>query len=191
MTKSAATRAKILAAATKRFSDKSFDAVSVRSIARNAGVDQSLIHHYFGSKEELFDAVLGATINPDAFDLELSPDDSDSWGAELVRAGERAWTSAAGPAMIALVRHSIGGNSALLRTFITTRLITRLATHARGDEAERRVRASAVGSQMVGLMIARHVVRIEPLASLEVEDVVRLYGPTIQRYLTGEIEGLG
>lgn len=93
--------------------------------------------------------------------------------------------------MIALVRHSIGGNSALLRTFITTRLITRLATHARGDEAERRVRTSAVGSQMVGLMIARHVVRIEPLASLEVEDVVRLYGPTIQRYLTGEIEGLG
>jgi hypothetical protein len=44
-----------------------------------------------------------------------------------------------------------------------------------------------VATQMVGLMMVRYVVRLEPLASAEPEDVVRLISPNVQRYLTGDL----
>ena len=55
---SAATRVKILDAATRRFSDASYDQVGIRDIAGDVGVDPALISRYFGSKEELFRVVV-------------------------------------------------------------------------------------------------------------------------------------
>ncbi|MES2860555.1 MAG: TetR family transcriptional regulator [Pseudomonadota bacterium] len=54
----AATRGAILDAATRRFTDESYDQVGMRDIARDVGVDPALISRYFGSKEELFRAVI-------------------------------------------------------------------------------------------------------------------------------------
>lgn len=54
----AATRTAILDAAAKRFAAESYEQVGMRDIARDVGVDPALISRYFGSKEELFRAVL-------------------------------------------------------------------------------------------------------------------------------------
>jgi hypothetical protein len=43
---------------------------------------------------------------------------------------------------------------------------------------------------MVGLAMARYIVKIEPIASLPREAVVAAIGPTIQRYLAGPVDGL-
>ena len=47
-------RAQILACARRLFSERHFGAVSTTEIARAAGVARGLIHHYFGTKRELY-----------------------------------------------------------------------------------------------------------------------------------------
>jgi len=51
------TRARILDAAFAQFVDKGFADVTMREIAEQSTVTKSLIHHHFGSKEALWDAV--------------------------------------------------------------------------------------------------------------------------------------
>jgi len=41
---------------------------------------------------------------------------------------------------------------------------------------------------MVGIMLVRYVVKLEPLASASPEDVVRLVAPNVQHYLTGPLD---
>jgi AcrR family transcriptional regulator len=53
-----ATRAAILASARKAFAAAGYDGAGVREIAANAGVTAMMVNHYFGSKEQLFAAVL-------------------------------------------------------------------------------------------------------------------------------------
>ncbi|WP_296174599.1 TetR/AcrR family transcriptional regulator [uncultured Brevundimonas sp.] len=58
-----ATRQAILEAARERFCSDSYDDVGMRDIARDVGVDAALISRYFGSKEDLFVAVLDSCKN--------------------------------------------------------------------------------------------------------------------------------
>ncbi len=66
------TRARILSSAVELFSNSSYDMVRSRDIAQKAGVDVALINRYFGSKKELFIAVLDFLSTQRA---ELSSDD--------------------------------------------------------------------------------------------------------------------
>jgi len=47
-------RAQILACARRLFSQRNYEAVSTTDIAREAGVARGLLHHYFGTKRELY-----------------------------------------------------------------------------------------------------------------------------------------
>ena len=55
--KSRATQKAIVEAAEKLFINKGFAATAISEVAKEAGVTKSLIHHHFGSKEALWDAV--------------------------------------------------------------------------------------------------------------------------------------
>lgn len=185
--KSERTRERILQCALELFSQKSFDQVSVRAVAKCAQVDPALIHHYFGSKEKLFDAMLTSTLEPGQIEEQVIAAPRERWGQEMVRAAEQAWTSPAGPGLLAAARRAIGGNSELMQRFLTRSLLSRIARNIDAPSEERELRASLVASQMSGLLLARHVLRIEPLASLSTAQVVELIGPTIQHYLSGEL----
>jgi TetR/AcrR family transcriptional regulator len=58
---SAATKEKILEAATKEFADKGYDGARVDEIALSSCVNKNMLYHYFGNKEQLFTAVLERT----------------------------------------------------------------------------------------------------------------------------------
>ena len=49
------------------------------------------------------------------------------------------------------------------------------------------LRAALAGSQLIGLVMARYVIRIEPLASADADTVAAAVAPTLQRYLTGDL----
>jgi hypothetical protein len=55
------------------------------------------------------------------------------------------------------------------------------------DAPEPELRAALAGSQVVGMIMARYVVRVRPLADADPETLVRALGPTLQRYLTGAL----
>ena len=186
--KSERTRERIRQAAAQLFASRSFESVSTRVIAQKAGVDPALIHHYFGSKEGLFTAVLGAAISAEQLEAEIAVEPRSSWGRSLVLGAERIWTSPAGPALAATVRRTIAGNnSSLMRDFITRMILDRIVTHLDFPESERRLRAALAGSQLAGMVIARHIIGIEPLASLSSQELADLIGPILQHYLTGRL----
>jgi AcrR family transcriptional regulator len=184
------TREAVLAAARATFADRGFDGATIRGIATAAGVDPALVHHYFGSKDQLFLAAVEAPADPDELLPEVLAADRDVLGAAVVRMALRVWDGPAQPAGLALIRSAMGNEwtAKLLREFLVSKVLRRVVGTLGLDPDERAARASLVASQLIGLVMARYVLRLEPLASASPESVVAAMGPTVQRYLTGDVE---
>jgi AcrR family transcriptional regulator len=182
------TRGAILAAARAAFAARGYDAVSVRSVARSAGVDPALVHRFFGSKEELFVAALELPVAPSALVAAILADGVEGVGERLVRTLLTLWDAPGGFApFLALVRGAVDNEAAatMLREFLSREVLGRIAAVAAPDRPE--FRASLAGSQVVGLAMARYIVRVPPLADADRDAIVAAVGPTIQRYLTGAL----
>ncbi|KAA0021114.1 TetR/AcrR family transcriptional regulator [Antrihabitans cavernicola] len=182
------TRDAILDAARERFSAVGFDKASIRSIATQAGVDSALVHHYFGTKQELFVAVVRLPVDPSVVVGPIAAAPLDELGETVVRTVVGIWDSPAGAGITAAFRGVMaGGDETLLRTFlleIALKGVRERVDDPRGS-AEKRVALAA--SQMLGVFAARKILRIEPLASMPIDEVVAAIGPTIHGYLTGTI----
>ena len=124
--KSERTKLRIQQAAARLFASRSFETVSTRAIAKEAGVDAALIHHYFGSKEGLFQAVLNAAIRPEQLEALVVSESPEDWGRQLVRAADKVWTSPAAPALKAVVRRVLVGHEGMLREFVTRSLLNKI-----------------------------------------------------------------
>lgn len=183
------TRAQILAAARRMFGNSGFEGTSLRAVARAAGVDPALIHHYFAGKEDLFAACVELPVDPARVLAGVQAVRPEERGQALLRALLRQWDSPAQPAMLALVRGAVGSQtqSTLLRHVLTCRILSRITTDLGLDPVETALRGSLVASQMVGLMVSRYVLRLEPLASAGHDELIGWFGPTVQRYLTGPL----
>ena len=177
------TRTEILDAAGEQFAELGYDRASIRGIAAAAGVDAALVHHYFGTKEKLFLAAVAVPFDPISVTREIASAPSDFRGRQMVRTFLSVWENpvARTPAL-ALLRSAMAHESAatLLRQFATRVMLSRVAPLIEGPDAE--LRAEAAISHMLGIAFARYVVKIEPLATASVNDLVELVGPTLQRY---------
>ncbi|MER7891025.1 TetR family transcriptional regulator [Micromonospora sp. NPDC048909] len=185
------TREAILDAARAAFAERGFDAASIRSIAAAAGVDPALVHHYFGNKDQLFLAAMQAPVNPRELLPKVLAGGPDGIGERLVRMFLGVWDSPASTAGVALLRSAVSNEwtARLLREFIVTQVLRRVLEHLDIDPAELPLRGSLVASQLIGLAMMRHVIRLEPVASAAPETLVATVGPTVQRYLTGDLTG--
>ncbi|MBE2315394.1 TetR family transcriptional regulator [Solirubrobacter sp. CPCC 204708] len=186
------TREAILDAARACFAERGFSTTSVRSIAAAAGVDPALVHHYFGTKGELFAAAMELPLDPGAAVPALLEPGIDGLGERLVRFFLGVWDEPAARQRVQAVLRSAlteEAAAALLRDFVTTQVLGRVAAALGTPDGE--LRASLVGSQLVGLGLLRYLVRVEPLASADEDTVVAAVAPTIQRYLTGDMHQPG
>ncbi|MBG6064126.1 TetR/AcrR family transcriptional regulator [Micromonospora ureilytica] len=179
------TREAILDAARSAFAERGFDAASIRGIAGTAEVDPALVHHYFGSKDQLFLAAMNFPFDPGQLVPKVLAGDRDAVGERLVRTFLGIWDSPVGSAAQALLRSAVSNEwtARLLREFVTTQVLRRVLENLDVDPAELPLRGSLVATQMIGLAMMRHVVRLEPVASADPETLVAAIGPTIQRYL--------
>lgn len=177
------TRAQILAAAEAAFRRDGFEGASVRGIARDAGVDQALVHRYFGTKRELFAAAIKLGFDPAQFVAQIAAGGAAGLGSRAVAAASAIWETPAGLALIATVRASpelTGSMAAFIHEPIATAARTVLGLSRR--EAD--LRAGLVEAQMLGLVQARFLNPREPVASFTREELVRVYGPVLQHLLT-------
>lgn len=182
------TRSAILDAARAAFATRGYDAVSIRGVARDAGVDPALVHRFFGSKEQLFVAAMQLPIAPGAFVDALLAEGVDGLGERLVRTLLTLWdTPGAFAPFLALIRGAVDNEAAatMLRESLTREVLGRIAAAAAPDRPE--FRASIAGSQIVGLAVARYIVRVPELVHADPADIVAAVAPTIQRYLTGPL----
>ena len=185
------TKATILEAARAEFAAKGYAATSLRAVARRAGVDPALEHHYFDGKDELFTATIDAPANPAALVGGIVAEA----GASLEGVGERVVTTFlalwddhdAQQRLRGLLRNALEHEAALqgLQEYLTADVLGRLGALMPPDEAP--LRTGLVGSQLVGLAVARYVVRLPGVAEAEPEVLAAAVGPTLQRYLTGPV----
>jgi AcrR family transcriptional regulator len=183
------TRDRILASARRRFGQRGFEGTSVRAIAADAGVDPALIHHYYGTKHALYLAATELPFDPGAPQRLLAPG-IEGLGERLVAFALDIWDRPEfAPVIAGIVRSAAADPAAAarLREIVIRQVLTPLAAAIGRPDAE--LRATLAGSQMIGLAFARLIVRVEPLASADRERIVRAVGPTIQRYLTGDLDG--
>ena len=180
-----ATPAAIRAAATRQFSELGFDRATIRSIAAEAGVDPALVIHHFGSKQRLFVEAVQLPFPPEELIAQLASGPRSDVGERAVRFVLSVLDEDEARARwVGLVRAAVTEPEAtrVFREILSTRIFRPLAEALGMDDAP--LRASLTGSQVVGLVMARHILRVEPLASLDDERLVEAVAPTIQRYLT-------
>lgn len=180
--------ARILAEARAAFAENGYAGTTVRAIARSAGVDSALVHHYYGTK----DALLDACTHPPKEWLDRV---ATVWagpraelGRALVRLTLENWRAPdSGPALRAIVLIAAHHRPTRdrLRNLITHQLMgpARIGASA-GDAA---TRAGLIASQLLGLGLMRYVWQVEPFAAMSDDDLVAAVGPTIQRYVDGSI----
>jgi AcrR family transcriptional regulator len=181
----ARTREAIAAAARRRFGALGYDATTIRAVAEEAGVDPALVLYFFGSKERLFAACIDWPFDPAAEIPAVIGDRRSGVGARLVALMLQTWDAEEGRnPIVALLRAAMSQETAAaqLRAFLESQLLGPITAALRRDQPE--LRAALVASELLGLGIARHVLRLEPLASMDREAVVTLIGPRVQRSLT-------
>jgi AcrR family transcriptional regulator len=183
-------REAILAAAREQFAERGYDSATIRGIAAKAGVDPALVHHYFVSKERLFTAAVRLPIRPREFVPQLLAGGADGLGERLLRRIFDVWASDP-DALVGLVRSATSHEYAarMIREFMTREVLEPVARAI--DMPQPRLRTALVSSQIIGLAMARFVVRLEPIASADPETLIASYAPTLQRYLTGPLPGDG
>lgn len=183
------TREDVLAAARTAFAERGFEAVTVRQIAAAAGVDPAMIGHHFGSKAALFRAVLDIGVDPGVEIAAVLTGPPEQLAERLLTRLLVVWDSPAGAGAIAAVRTALQGEetAALVRDFASVQILRPLMARMAGDAEERRWRANLAASQVVGLILTRYVIRLEPLAGARHPEVVAAVAPTLQRYLTGPL----
>jgi AcrR family transcriptional regulator len=185
------TRAAILDAARELFAATGFSGTSVRAVAAKAGVDPALVHHYFGTKDELFVAALAIPVDLRQVLAPVVADGPDGAAERLLRTFLSVWDDPAFQLhLIGLARRLLdpsGGE--LMRDGFLQVVIGPLGAGLGIDHPERRM--PVVASQIVGLILMRYLLEVEPLASMPADQVVGIYAPTIQRYLTGPLPGIG
>lgn len=174
-------------AAAAEFSKSGYDGASIRAIARAAGVDPALVHHYFEDKAGLFAESIAAPIRPDQVVAEVLRGPRDQIGTGIVRvvvtrlADERVRAG-----IIGLLRTGLGHEFAarMLRQFLVREVLHRITEELGLDDGE--LRASFAGSQLVGLIVARYGIRLGPLAEASDEEVIARVGAVIQWHLLGD-----
>lgn len=182
------TRERILDAARREFSASGYDGATIRRIAAGADVDPALVHHYFGTKDELFVSALRIPVNPAAILPDVISGGLDGLGTRIVHTMVTRWDASDANPLLMLLRSLASEQVApMMRDFVTHGIIRPVVDALGTPDAP--VRATLAASQLGGLMMARYIIRIEPLASLPADEVARLVGPNVQRYLTGDLSG--
>ncbi|MEU1020191.1 TetR family transcriptional regulator [Streptomyces sp. NPDC005898] len=182
-----ATRDRILQAARDEFSERGYEKTSVRGIAKAAGVDPALVHHYFGTKEQVFEAAVAVAFAP-ALEAPAAVEEGplDGVGERLTRFLLGVWENpATRTPLLAVVRSALNNETAaaVFRRLVAAQLLGRIARRLELPDAE--LRAELAAAQLVGVAMLRYVIKVEPLASADMEQIVARVAPVVQGHLTG------
>jgi AcrR family transcriptional regulator len=178
--RSEGTRRAILEAARATFAARGYEQTTIRAVAERAGIDASMVMRYFGSKAGLFTAA--STVDVQAPDLR--PVANRHRGEFLVRYFLDRWESSpSGDTLVLLMRTAVTNEAVAAQLQASFDRLIADPVAALG-EADAGLKSAVIATQLLGLALCRYVLRLQPLASLPLDQVVGAVGPTIQRYLT-------
>lgn len=185
---SSGTREKILNSARELFARNGIRNTSIRAVAAAAGVDSALVHHYFGTKEQLFAAAVHIPVDPMDVIGPLREVPVEELGYQIPSMLLPLWDSEIGAAFIATLRSILAGSEInLFRAFIQDVIAVEIGSRVDDPPGSGTIRIQFVASQLVGVVMARYILQLEPFASLPPERIARTIAPNLQRYLTGDL----
>lgn len=176
---SPATREQILDAARKVFDERGFRAASLRAVARAANVDPALVHYYFDSKVQLYAQSVGIGINPERVLVEVITPGRRGLGRRLMAFLTDLWESEVAQFVVESARE----NPALARQYAGViveqwRRAADILGFPHGIVREESL-AQAI-AVVAGFVACRHLLKLEPAASLTREQAIRVYGDLLQ-----------
>lgn len=186
------TRGRIVGAARETFAERGFEGTTIREVASRASVDPALVHHYFGTKEQLFVAAMEFPIDIAAVFAAIAAGPRERIGHRIVVSFVRLWDRPdVRPTLLGVARSATADSvaAAMFRRVLADGPLQAIASIVGTPDAPQRV--ALVGSQLIGLAMVRYVAELEPIASMPPEHLAALVGPTLTRYLLGDLEGGG
>jgi len=184
------TRERILTSARELFSRNGIDKTSIRAIAADADVDPALVHHYYGTKTQLFAAAIHIPIDPMQVIGPLQQIPVEEIGHTLPLLLLPLWDSEMGKGFIATLRSILaGGETSLVRSFLQEVITKEVGSRVDNPPGSGPIRVQFVASQLVGVVMARYILELDPFKSLPVEQIAETIAPNLQHYLTGELPG--
>jgi len=180
------TRQAILDAARAIFAASGFDGASIRRIAAAAGVDPALVHHYFGTKDELFLATIDMPIDLPTILAGIGAAGIDGIGIRLATTILTVWESPTGAGLAAWLRTALADEdrARMIRQFMVGKVAGPFAASLGIPEPERTRRIGLVMTQVLGVIVARYLLFLDPVVALTRGQLIASVGETIQRYLT-------
>jgi AcrR family transcriptional regulator len=171
-------RAEILDAARTLFAARGFQGTTTRQIAELAGVDVALIHHFFGTKTELFAAVIDLPGIAQEVQARIAAPASDR-AEGIVRLYLEQFFTRNITTFSAMLRTALGSPDAMpqLRRMLEETMLHTVAPALGGPDAT--LRAQLIGAQMIGILVLRHLVGVEPIASASVDELVSRLRPPL------------
>jgi AcrR family transcriptional regulator len=190
--RSSSSRKKILELARLAFSANGYAGTSLRGIARDAGVDPSLIVQFFGSKAGLFGAVVEWPFDASQIGAEIREVPVEQVGQYAARMFIGHWDrDVHRNAIISLIHAALAdpAAAAMLREFITVNLTLPMVERTGADRP--RFRAALLASQLLGFGLSRYALGFEALTSASNDELVAALGMTLQHSCTGPLTAAG
>jgi AcrR family transcriptional regulator len=181
----AESKQRVLQVARELFGQNGYSGTTVRAIATAAGVDPAMVFYFFGTKQGLFSAVIDMSENVPPAIESIFAGSLDTIGERIVRTLVENLDKSDRTPLVMLTRSAPTDpqSEALMREFIDREITDRLAALLGTPDAA--LRAGMVNVQILGLTVARYIVRIEPIASASVDELAAMFGPLVQHCLTG------
>jgi AcrR family transcriptional regulator len=184
----------IVEAARETFASHGYEGASLRAVARAAGVDAALVHHYFDGKADLFIAAMRLPFDPRQVHLAAAgaaAGPSGFSGAIVVEGFLTMWDLAEGTGSSFL--SCVGAMAAspvvadAFREFVQERVWEQITPIEGESPAVAETRRGLVASQLLGLAYARYVLRVPPVSTASPPDLARWAGPTLDHYSSGPL----
>jgi AcrR family transcriptional regulator len=185
------TRDDIIQAAKRVFAANGYEKASLRAVARDAGVDASLVHHYFDGKSDLFVAAMSLPFDPRQVNAESHDVAGEAFhvnarGARIVEGFLGMWDRAEGTgSSFASCAGAMAASPAVadaMREFVSERIWSVQTAGNTDDPETSQRRSSMVASQLMGLAFTRYILRVPPVSTDTPAQIAAWAGPTIDRY---------
>lgn len=184
------TRGEIVEAAKRVFAEKGYEGTSLRGVAREAGVDPALVHHYFDGKAALFVSAMALPFDPRQVKNHASG--TEYSGSRTIEGFLTMWDHAEGTgSSFASCLSAMAASSNVadaMREFVNERVWSVLRHNEDETEAQRRRRIAMVSAQLMGLAFARYILRVAPMSTASPRQIGRWVGPTLDRYVKEPLE---
>ncbi|CAJ1585967.1 TetR family transcriptional regulator [[Mycobacterium] wendilense] len=185
-------REQVLPAAKRRFAEQGYTATTLRQIAADVGVDAAMVLYLFGSKAELFRESMRLILDPQRLVAVIAEAPRAELGVRVARTYFEIWEDPeSGPSLAAMLASATSNDDAhqAFREFMRDYVLT-AAAGALGGGPDTRLRAMLAATNLVGTAMLRYVMAIGPLAEVSLAEAADMIGPSVQRYLTGDLDEL-